>query len=193
MAAIDRVHGDGDLPTIPILLVPHLLDDRGRTRDAVFVYHRLDPSQPFIASIIFVRSSAAHRPFVATHEIGHFLDLCGLPGSTFASSEEPALAEWRKSVIESSAYRSLGTLTRSLDATVANRANELTVLEELWARSYAQFVATRSGSLPMQRTLAALRHRDPHTLYYPRQWDDDDFVAVEAALDNLFRGLGWIA
>src|SRR5215217_3492288 len=121
VAAIDRVHGDGDLPTIPILLVPHLLDDRGRTRDAVFVYHRLDPSQPFIASIIFVRSSAAHRPFVATHEIGHFLDLCGLPGSTFASSEEPALAEWRKSVIESSAYRSLGTLTRSLDATVANR------------------------------------------------------------------------
>jgi hypothetical protein len=193
VAAIDKVHGVGDLPSVPMRIVPYLPDHRGRRRDGVFVYRRADPSLPFMASIILIRSDAPHGQLVAIHEIGHYLDLCGLPGPGFSSADDPALAEWRQAVMDSRAYHELEALTGSPRAGVADRAYDLTVLEELWARSYAQFVATRSGSVQMQRAVAALRCRTPPGLYYPRQWDDDDFAAIEAAMDALFRGLGWIA
>jgi hypothetical protein len=193
VAAIDRVHGDGDLPSIQTMFVPQLADERGRDCDGLFVYWRIDPSQPFVPSIILVRSGASYRSFVATHEVGHFLDLCALPGPTFSSSSDPLLAEWRETVTASRAFVELEAFMGMPDAEVARRARDLIVFEELWARSYAQFVAGRSGSLPMQRALAALRRRDPNTLYFPRQWEDDDFDAIEAAIHGLFRGLGWIA
>jgi len=62
---------------------------------------------------------------------------------------------------------------------------------ELWARSYAQYVATRSGDAILKAQLAVACERLPGMPYYPEQWDDDDFAPIAEAIDELFRGKGW--
>lgn len=192
VAAIDRVHGDGDLPPIPMMVVRNLPDDRGRSLDAMFVSRKVDGSAP-IASAILIRSGAAHRSFVAIHEVGHFIDLCGLPGSDVSSPSEAILSGWRTAVIGSRAYQELERLSGAWGDRADERAAGLLAVEELWARSYAQFVATRSDSPPLLLALDAIRGPAPDALYYPRHWDDDDFAPIDAAIEGLFRGLRWIA
>lgn len=57
--------------------------------------------------------------------------------------------------------------------------------EELWARAFAQWVATRSKDPALLRELNAMRQHG-----WPGQWDDDDFAAIGSAMDDLFRVLG---
>lgn len=78
------------------------------------------------------------------------------------------------------------------DPIVSRHAEELSDPSEMWARSYAQFVSTRGPSESLRRSLGALRTRGLTEVYYPRQWDNDDFAAVEVAIDELFRRLGWM-
>lgn len=193
VAAIDRVHGDGDLPAIPMMIVRNLPDERGRGRDGMFVSRWVGEDRPPIASVILVRSGAPHRSFVAIHEVGHLIDLCGLPGFHVSSRGDALLSGWRDAVIGSRAYRELETLVGTPVDHADDRAADLLAVEELWARSYAQFVATRSDSLPLERALDAIRKQTSEALYYPRHWADDDFVPIDAAIEELFRGLRWIA
>ncbi len=69
--------------------------------------------------------------------------------------------------------------------------------EELWARSYTQFVAIRSGDERLRTSLNALRHKYPREMtsgavYFPVQWDDDDFETIDLAVEGVFRRMGWI-
>jgi len=59
--------------------------------------------------------------------------------------------------------------------------------EELWARSYAQYIAKKSGNKAMLAELAKLQD-DP----IPSQWSDDDFIEIEKAIDELFKERGWL-
>lgn len=172
-----------------MMMVSDLRDLGGRDRDGVFIFRSLGEGMPPIPSVIHVRSGAPHKPFVAIHQIGHFLDISALPGPDASSRDHAALTVWRRAVSNSRAYRALVELAKSRNAGIANRATELSNPEELWARSYAQFIAERSTSRTLRRSLVALRQRIPNTLYYPRHWDDDDFAVIAAAIDELFRGL----
>jgi hypothetical protein len=60
--------------------------------------------------------------------------------------------------------------------------------EEVWARSYAQYIALRSGDATMQPQVADIRRRP---IYGARHWEDADFEQVADAIDALFEGLGW--
>ena len=48
---------------------------------------------------------------------------------------------------------------------------------ELWARSYAQFIAVKSGDLTLLHQLADLRRRPRNRFYYGEQWEEDRFPA----------------
>ena len=62
--------------------------------------------------------------------------------------------------------------------------------DELWARSYAQYIATKSGSAALMRELNEVRNGTND--YRFAQWDDADFKPISAAMDVLFKGLGWL-
>ena len=62
---------------------------------------------------------------------------------------------------------------------------------EAWARSYAQSIVNRSDSPALRASLNACRGRIAGRQYYPQQWEDDDFGPIEAAIEELFRRLGW--
>lgn len=199
--AINRVHGDGDLPEIPVSLRRNLGYQNGQSVDGLFRVEQTSDGR-LEARSIQIRDGASHRAFVTLHEVGHLLDLHGLPGTGFASADREMveLVSWRRAVARSQAVELLTMLCQSSDRRVRRRALFLITPEELWARSYAQFVVTRSGVERIQFSLDALRSRDPRnaqeatldTVYFPRQWEDEDFTEIDAVVEELFRRLGWI-
>ena len=66
--------------------------------------------------------------------------------------------------------------------------NYLLNTEELFARSFAQYIATRSGD----KIMLSQAKSYSNTLYGARQWDDDDFKPIAAEFDAYFKSIGWI-
>jgi hypothetical protein len=187
------VLGASELPSIPMAMRDPLVNSAGAPVDGLFSVDDL-PDGRLLAQSIQVRSGTPHLRIVALHEIGHFIDLHGLPGPRFASVDTRVapLADWRGAVLQTRAVGILTTLGQVGNPEVRGRAERLIAVEELWARGYAQFVATRCGDESLRASVVALRRRAPGDLYWPRQWDDDDFVGIEAAIEVLFRRMGWM-
>lgn len=196
---LDRVHGDGELPRIPVAA-----DDRidGLAR------YRVAAGGPDAGTPVDIRARmlGSHPELSLLHELGHFLDhqTLGQRGE-FASVEHTNLAEWRDAVDATGSVNTLraivarGTVTVELDGLERVFPVSVRVLEhdlqwqELWARSYAQYMAQAAGQPRLLAQLAAAlgvgrRPRLPYTL----QWEADDFRPVLAAIERLFRMKGWM-
>jgi hypothetical protein len=185
--SIDQVHGDGQLPVIPVLPLDGV-DSRGR-----FVERLGAPSA------ILINAQARDRGFALLHEVGHFLDFAGLgtPGEYTSGSGDADMASWRQATERSDAVRQLASLVDELEVTQPteerrrHRRRVLLDPEELWARSYAQYVTRRSGNPALVAALDRLRTPNPGVVYYPMQWSEADFRPIDEAIEELFRRIGW--
>jgi hypothetical protein len=181
LTAIEKVHGDGNLPQIPVEI-----ETRG---DRLGGYH-YNPIGPRAVKITVKTGSRAEIDLA--HEIGHFLDQQGAgKGINHASPYDAAFTEFRGAVLSSRAVKELrqfaGDSTYSFDHRYLNYLLEPI---ELWARAYAQYIAIRSGDATLLGQLNYLRQqRGP--VYYPAQWSDDDFEDIARAMDRLMIKLGW--
>jgi hypothetical protein len=196
LRAIAAVHEDGQLPRIP---VDAKFDQFSRVA-GVFRFN--GAGEPIEIAVDQQRKWAltVHETFV--HETGHFLDLSGIgtPGK-FASYDDPILDGWRSAVRSSRAVTQLQDELASgvrrvtmPDGTVREYPVDtkylgyLTDNSEVWARSYAQYIATRSGHETLLRGIEEARQGS----MYPAQWADDDFEPIALAIDEAFRQMGWI-
>ncbi|WP_414664893.1 phage head morphogenesis protein [Horticoccus sp. 23ND18S-11] len=173
--AIDRVHDDGTLPEMSL-----------SARPVVGANGHFDARNLEIA----VRPSGPWPQMTASHEAGHMLDFfaLGRPG-IFASESHPDLAEWRAAVGATSAIKQIAA---GLPGGRQIRGKEYFLrTREVWARSYAQYVATKSGDAELLRQLDIIR-KAPE-LGTMIQWSDQDFAPVAAAMDEVFKKKGWIA
>jgi hypothetical protein len=125
------------------------------------------------------------------HEIGHSLDLHALGGTPapaeilvdrwFSSHSEAE--RWYAAVSDSEAFKQLA----AQEGGVAPEAMAYWLdLRELWARSYEQWIAQRSGHTELGAKIARRRKELPG-LY----WQERDFTTIAAAIEELFatRGL----
>lgn len=181
--AIDSVHGDGKLPMISVGK-----DPGHRSTLGSFQRHRSSGH----AEAIQVRPRGDHPHMTLIHEAGHFLDWSGIPThhGTFATHGDPRLAEWHRAVRSSRAYANLQALRASFSAD-QRHVEYLLTPHEVWARAYAQYIATRSERPILRRQLEEMR-KTGFGVYYPRQWNDADFAPIAAEFDALFRNLGWM-
>lgn len=151
------------------------------------------------------------------HEAGHFIDQQWLGrhfgaeryGRDMYASKHadriPELQRWHQAVKGSRAYQQLTELAqlgkaRQTVKMVVNGSErdiipDRTYLRyvmtdhELFARSYSQYIATKSQYPPMLAELE--RERDPsRSAYHATQWADDDFEPIAEAFDDLFEQLG---
>lgn len=199
LAAVDAVHTDGRLPRIPIRRLALSRKLHGHFR------HRLGGPPLDIG----VHPAARHAALTAVHEIGHFLDYSGLGEAGFGSVAGDLLGPWRAAVRNSAAVQRLGQLwrfteSRAREAQDAGGADgvkyavELRYIEyllqneELWARSYAQFIAVKSGHPALREQLDRLRQRPERRLYHGPQWDDEDFLPIMTEIEAAFRQKGWM-
>jgi hypothetical protein len=185
---VSVVHGDGPLPAIPLSLAALGEGIRGR--------FRFDADGPIS---IAVNRAYPHRGFSAVHEIGHFLDFSGIgEPNTFASESSAELGAWLSAVRASRGYRELDGAVESILAYSAQEIAwfyvRLLSPSELWARSYAQYIAVRSADPELLVGLAE------HQAAYPDHlkgiarllhWTDDDFAPIAAEVEALAWRLGW--
>ena len=64
--------------------------------------------------------------------------------------------------------------------------------EELFARSYAQFIAGRSEDSLMAEQLQKAINEDSKKLY-SIQWKTEDFKDIETEIEKIFIKKGWIS
>ena len=64
-------------------------------------------------------------------------------------------------------------------------------MHELFARSYAQFIAMVSGDQAMRRDIGAEVSTDFRELRVPAHWQADDFAPVAEAFDKLLTTKRW--
>jgi hypothetical protein len=146
------------------------------------------------------------------HEIGHFLDWQGIPGGATDLGgpyrdyvNDPLFREWVDAIHQSPNYQQLlnqlsryNRLTghpdpamRQWGRDMRSHAQYLLTYREFWARSYAQYIAHKSGDVTMRAELVDLRTLNPAYEFFPRQWEDADFLPIAAAIDRMFAQLGW--
>jgi hypothetical protein len=148
LAAIDAVHGDGDLPLLPVA--------RTRATTEAGTYEWSDRTGEPLR--LRFSTLGEHPELTVVHEIGHFLDhqALGRPG-TFAS-ESDALTAVIRAIDRSAASEALRSLLNRRHVLVRERVRSTRVLvkrsfveyflspHEQFARAYAQFIAVMSRS-----------------------------------------------
>jgi hypothetical protein len=191
LAVLDEVHGDGNLPPLPIR------SSRAHSYHGQYSFYSNGPPADIKLSTI-----STHPEFTTLHEVGHFLDHHGIgePG-VFASLTPGKLDGWWEAVSNSDAIIELQRLSTLRQVTVRMENGKdkpqdidhyhvqyLLTRHETFARSYAQYIAAKSKDPVLLKQLEEIRN-DP---IYTSQWGDDDFAPIEKALDALFEGLGWL-
>lgn len=167
LAAIDRTHDDGAVPAHVVRL--------GRS-SALGEFFRDQ-------GLIVIKRTGPWRRLTFAHETGHAIDYYafGDPRS-FASETDAAFAGWRAAIAKSDAVATLKAA-----ANIPNRAYFLRQLE-LFARSYAQYIAYRSEDAAMLADVERILGGEQPW----RQWQPDDFTPIAQALDELFTVKGWL-
>jgi hypothetical protein len=198
---IDRVHGTGaiTLPRIPVKQ-----ETQPQKHNSTFARTNRIPSSPLFIS---VNDKGPCPELSLAHETGHFLERFGIPGHCNGNrsyATDSTLTDWLAAVRASHAYGELGQLQGVLSVQRPDasgtmqtypvdqaRVGYLRQESELWARSYAQYIALRTGDQTLFRQLDLFRDpwRDP--VYNATQWQDADFAPIAAAMDQLFHSIGW--
>jgi hypothetical protein len=227
MAGLDRVHSDGVLDDLP------LKASSAQTYLGAYSF-RFNKGKSIALS---GRALQQHPYNTLYHETGHWLDHLAVKDPNAAPKDkvlakyrfttqltgkgrDPLVAEWHEAVSNSPTIRTLGRWAlRTEGSPMGIDTGHLRYLlrsDEVWARSYAQYVALRSGDA---NALAELRmmqkgvkrateggitadtrmntkplgpvEPDPDSWDYPIVWQDDEFEPIAAAFDRLFEKLGW--
>lgn len=174
VSAIDQVHAITAAPAVPIF---------GATRSSALGTYSWDgptlrPSQIGVRS---PEQGGTWPGMTTVHELGHYLDhqALGKPGE-FASVRSPVLEPFRRAVMATEAVRRIEALPRRMQG-------EFLKPYELWARAYAQYITTRSRDPALRGQLDKIRTGGQAW----RQWSDDDFAPVAAAIDAVLKAKGW--
>jgi hypothetical protein len=114
-------------------------------------------------------------------------------GRRLATADNPLLQPWRHVVTASDAYRGLTSIRiASAHPRAVAVAIYLLLQAELWARSYTQWIAERSGDSILTAQLIAARWQQIGPIHLPRHWEDDDCGPVANAIDDVFWRLKWL-
>lgn len=183
--AIDEVHGDGQLPRIEVVDFKPV-----RGVDTMGGYHKCRISV----------SSAVRAPMLVTvHEVAHMLADHVFrprnPAAPFAPDSDlicPEFRVWWVAIKSSKAYRMLDERLLRLgvpERETEQEASDLHYLrssEELWARSYSQFVAVTSSNAQLKAEFIKARAQSEF-----EYWSDRDFSVILSSMDSILKARGW--
>lgn len=173
--------------------------------NVILSVHRLPPMQPIKISrnvrmdrrgeydpdsrvlSVDVKTDKIDPEFVFVHEVGHLLDeeLLGIRSAILSqTSIRHKLA--RQVLTEIKASQRYRYLEKSKDPF----RSYLLLEHELWARAYAQFIAKRSGHPVLLSNIRYHLSRNDNDFFFAQHWDDEDFSAIESAIENLLNSEG---
>jgi hypothetical protein len=180
LAAIDAVHDDGTLPTIPLTSKV--------SQGSLGVYRRNFGGR---AAGIGVKTRGKWPALSTVHEVGHFLDneaISNRQGDFASRSGHPEMLKVLAAADQTQAVKLLRQGLAAANTTL-DRAeyNYYLTPHEIWARAYAQFIAEQSQDPQLLADVAkVIAHKAG------RQWETADFAPLKAAIENLFKSKGWM-
>lgn len=139
---------------------------------------------------IVVNSKGRYKALTATHEFGHVLEK-----EAFNSPKLKVKVKAIYNSMDSTAGVKMlrrGKITKTFDfggkkyVVGGDIFGYYLRREELFARGYAQYIATKSGNRGLKSELNRRRHQ-----VLNGQWADSDFKNVSKAYDDLFKEAGW--
>lgn len=148
---------------------------------------------------ISMSSQGSHRELTFAHEFGHYVEQ---QGKIF---EDPgSQSDFTSAVKQTKAWKTLNELRgqktvkikHSITGDLVDYSIDRKYVSyqlqgnELWARSYAQYVARKSGLPTLTEQLNTIR-KQQESNPYTTQWDDDDFSPIEGAIDGIIARKGW--
>lgn len=215
MAAIDKVHHDGELYPIPVK------NSSASSRYGQYTYRNSMFGAPGLDDNITISKGGDHHATTMAHEVGHWLDRRALGtgsngrpemlggqlafksesaaaagkhvlGAGVQPEVEPEWAAWWEAVDGSDAIKQM----RSTRVPGQEKYRNYTLTpREMWARSYAQYISLRSGDPKMQQEIADLvAIRDAENwrkLQGYSQWTPEDFEPIAQAIDGILAAKGW--
>ena len=155
--------------------------------------------------MITLNSGANEPRLTLLHEVGHLLDHAGIAsdGGFQSNSENPRLTQWWDAVTRSAVYLRAVAMKGKKSMLVELRTGRKERIRidqrivsdrldarELFARSYAQYIVVRGSNEALREELRRARSGQ-NALKYPEHWDEEDFVPIAVAFDELLRRLGW--
>lgn len=181
LSAINNIHSDGRLPVIPV-------NATGRMK-ANGTFMTSGPFGHMAPHSINIKPSGNHKELSFIHELGHFIDFSAVGRQgTFETLNGSAFTKVLNKIKSSDAYTKLIELkTTSTDYRVRDYVKYLMDERELWARSYAQYIAEKSNNKILLTQLEKNRN-----LAFPFQWSETDFKGIKEEIDILFKELGWL-
>jgi hypothetical protein len=187
LGTADRVHGDGVLPKVAILI-----------RDAFTFLPREEKPEGLYGKVthpaktptLSVSPKTVIPPgMVALHELGHLLDNMGLHqptvGRPYASGGQPQM----EAIIQ--VLRGTTAVGRLVNSYGYN--TDALSREELFARAYAQFIIEEGDDAELKNNLREFRKGGFEKHGFPRDlhWGTSDFRQVRALMRALFKQAGW--
>lgn len=179
---IDEVHGDGPLP---VARITHI-EKRGSTNGEYASWS--DDIKTY---------KEASIPLTLTHEMGHWMDNRGFRGIPEAvaplrskrsyASYSPLFKKFIKLAKNSNKIKEIKSAYL-----LSKSKTYLTSNHEIFARAYAQYIATKSKNPEMLAVLRSRQGKPEDGKGYPDQWDDDDFVPLYEEIENIFLKIGWL-
>lgn len=198
--AINRVHGvPKEMVQLPVRTT------YSKTSLGYYMFNRSDGSPIELA----LSQKGPFKRLTMVHELGHYLDHHGIgtPGHYASGDADGEVQNVMNAIIKSKSYRQLknnmdkniAVLNKELELTHSAKRQKKLLAElekfkyptsnhELFARSYAQFIASKPGNGKIREELEYRRSREN----LPMQWPDDDFKPINKAMDKLVHNLKWM-
>jgi hypothetical protein len=183
---IDGVHLVRGLPAISVV--------RSQSKKSHGYYNR--------GGQIGLSQIADHPELTLAHEIGHFIDHRGFFGQGMSSEASDALSAWRTAVMKTPEIKNLFDIAAGKRNHIyakhgvsfdANHVEYLLRTREIWARSYAQWIAQKSSDTVLMRQLnIMLKNQQKSVVKYTYQWQPENFKDVASAIDDVFSQIGWL-
>lgn len=199
--AINKVHGSKNMPTIPINVTSNISRANGNFQPAY------EDKDVFIG----INVEGDDLEITLVHEVGHFIDYRGIGKTKMTagtedgySSTEKIFSEWNTAIDNTEAIQKLKKLqsnptSSTVEVNSKGKTYNLNVdppyvsylleKKEIFARSYAQYIAVRSGDTTL---LSQINAKANNERGYPSQWKAEDFEEVAIAMDNIFKKKGWL-
>ncbi len=196
MKRIAAVHDDGEIDPIPVLPT----DLGGNTNGAFFLPMRTGGAP----LAIHINPNAPRPELTIAHEIAHLIDRQGIGIknilATHSTNVDSRMRAFLDTAYKTESVRKIKEIIKTgrftlfeqeyiVTESLRGHLYYLLAKHEIFARAYAQWVATKTGDEVMLQQIKAIREAPLDKL---SQWHDKEFEPLAKELDNLFQSLGWL-
>lgn len=182
--AVDVIHSPKNLKAIPVLM-------DGRVQGGLFyTYADTGPYK------IYLDPRGDHPELSLLHEVGHYLEWQSIPKDQHGArnfSTDARFAVWRRAVFETATVQRLSALLKQQQERTGafQDIDYLLRLNELWTRSYTQYVARETNLSVLFQQIATENKLVRGNIKYEPYWGWQEFASVQYVMGVMFKELGW--